>query len=95
MRQDFHEDDVELILQTRIPQNHMKDKVAWMHSSNGRYTVKTGYHYWVSQNFNMDGDANVIGWNRLWNLNLPHKLKTFLWRFCKNNIPVRKLLRGK
>lgn len=26
---------------------------------------------------------------------MPHKIRTFLWRFCKNNVLVRKLLRSK
>lgn len=34
-------------------------------------------------------------WNRIWKLNLPHKSRTFLWRFCNNNIAVRNLFRGK
>ncbi|KAL8123154.1 hypothetical protein AgCh_011229 [Apium graveolens] len=31
----------------------------------------------------------------IWRLDVPHKIKIFLWRFCRNNIPVRNLLRGK
>lgn len=32
---------------------------------------------------------------KLWNLPVPQKMKYFLWRMCKNNIPVRNLLRGR
>lgn len=35
------------------------------------------------------------GWNKLWRLRLPHKFKIFLWRFCRNTIPVRNMLRSK
>lgn len=35
------------------------------------------------------------GWNRIWNLKVPHKIKIFLWRLCRNNVPVRNLLRHK
>lgn len=89
---------VGLILQTRIPQIMARDRVAWTASSTGVYTVKTGYQYWSSQNIseaNNMGSDNSSSWNRIWKLNLPHKMRTFLWRFCNNNIPVRNLLRGK
>lgn len=66
-----------------------------MHSSNGQYTVKVGYHYWTSHNSIRGEDNEARGWNKLWNLKLPHKVRIFLWRFCKTNILVKKLLRGK
>lgn len=40
-------------------------------------------------------DRGGGGWNKLWRLNIPHKMKIFLWRFCRNNIPVRNRLRHK
>lgn len=39
--------------------------------------------------------TNSKGWNILWSLKLPHKIRTFLWHFCKNNVPIRKLLKSK
>lgn len=26
---------------------------------------------------------------------IPHKIKVLMWRLCRNNVPVRNLLRGK
>lgn len=95
VRQLFHPNDVQLILQTRIPRVMTKDRIAWTISNTGGYTVKTGYHWRVSQQPGVINDVNDRNWNKLWNLSLPHKMRTFLWRFCCNNIPVRNLLRGK
>ncbi|XP_074326797.1 uncharacterized protein LOC141664743 [Apium graveolens] len=35
------------------------------------------------------------GWNVIWKLEIPHKIRVFLWRFCRNTLPVRNLLRGR
>lgn len=95
VEQCFHTNDIQLILQTRIPQNRVRDRVAWMHSSNGFYTARSAYHFWFSKNHTMPEEFLSRGWNKLWNLNIPHKIKTFLWRFCRNTIPVRNRLRNK
>lgn len=35
------------------------------------------------------------GWRKLWHLSMSHKIKMFFWRFCRNNITIRNLLREK
>ncbi|KAL8133871.1 hypothetical protein AgCh_009077 [Apium graveolens] len=83
------------ILATRIPQNCTKDRMAWFHSSSGHYTVKSGYQRWHLNHIGDLGLQQSRGWDMIWRLDIPHKIKIFLWRFCLNNIPVRNLLRGK
>lgn len=39
----------------------------------------------------MSENSDSEGWNKLWSLNIPHKIKTFLWRFCRNTIPISNL----
>lgn len=95
VQQTFHEVDAECILKTRIPQNQVQDRVAWMHTVDGCYTVKSGYHFWYERHFNGMTEGNSNGWKRLWRLQVPHKMKYFIWRVCKNTIPVKNLLRGR
>lgn len=45
VEQDFHNDDSRLILQTRIPQNDVKGRLAWTGSDKGIYTAKSGYKF--------------------------------------------------
>lgn len=93
---DFSSVDSRCILRLRIPQRDVPDRVAWTGSSKGIYTVKTGYKFWTDHHNNMiNSEAVVNGWNKLWKLHIPHKLRVFLWRVCKNNIPVRWALRSK
>lgn len=95
VQQDFHEDDVHLVLQTKIPRLDVQDRVAWSGTVNGGYSVKSGYYFWGKLNSEVNLGSNSKDWLRLWNLRIPHKMITFLWRFYKNNVPVRWLLRSK
>lgn len=91
----FNQIDAAAIINTRIPQNCTTDRVAWIHSSNGQYTTKMRYQQWHKNHVGDFGVQQSRGWNRIWSLEVPHKLKIFLWRICHNNIPVRNILRSK
>lgn len=43
VRPSFTSNDAEAILATRIPQSSTRDMIAWVHSKDGQYSVKTGY----------------------------------------------------
>lgn len=95
VRSIFNEGDCSAILATRIPQLSTEDRVAWIHSLDGQYSVKSGYKQW---HLNQPEDSNLHqsnGWSRIWRLSVPHKLKYFIWRFCRGNLPLRYLLRTK
>lgn len=82
--------DAEAILATPVPQAQAVDRMAWVHSVDGVYSVKSGYQFWQNTTgFMLHSEA---GWNQLWKLEVPHKIKVFLWRFGRNNIPVRNKL---
>lgn len=91
----FSHEDANLILSSRIPNGSVNDRVAWSRTTNGHYTVKTGYQHWCDSNLVHRSVTQASGWSNLWRLNIPHKVKNFLWRFCRNNVPVRKRLRAK
>lgn len=59
------------------------------------YSVKSSYHCWHSANVSYCNISVSDGWNKIWRLNIPRKVKIFQRRFCSNNIPVRNVLRGK
>ena len=91
----FSELDANAILNTRIPSMCIKDRIAWSHTSNGQYTVKSGYQQWHKSNVHATGVQEAKGWNIIWSLEVPHKVRIFIWRFCRNNIPIRKLIRSR
>lgn len=57
--------------------------------------MKTWYQKWYNNHVEIAGMQHSKGWSRIWSLEVPHKVKKFLWRFCRNNIPILILLRGK
>lgn len=42
----FEEVDAAAILSTSIPQRDVNDRVTWTSTSNGIYSVRSGYHFW-------------------------------------------------
>lgn len=91
----FSRNDADAILNTRIPQRNTRDRVAWIHSKDGKYSVKSGYYSWCQNHMVIEGMQQSNGWSRIWKLEIPHKIRVFLWRFCRNTIPVRIRLRGR
>lgn len=59
------------------------------------YNVKSGYQAWVAGRTNNVIQADSMGWNNIRRLHVPYKLRTFLWRFCNNTVPVRNILRSR
>lgn len=74
----FTEEDARCILATRIPLGPVKDRIAWTKSLDGQYSVKTGYQYWCDVHMCNTNVVQSSGWGKLWRLEVPHKVKTFL-----------------
>lgn len=95
VRLSFNQVDADAIVNTCIPQSGTKDMIARIHSSNGQYMVKMGYQQWHKNHVGDIGVQQSKGWSIIWSLEVPHKIKIFIWRIYRNNIPVRNLLRNK
>lgn len=91
----FSRENADSILATRIPEYLNEDRLAWIKTTNGKYSIKTGYQLWHDRNVGVGSVLQSKGWSRLWKLDVPHKVKIFLWRFCRNNIPVKSRLSTK
>ena len=75
MRNSFHEVDVNFILSTYISKNQVRDRIAWTHSTDGKYSVKSGYQFCQAQATSIAGIEQSGGWKKLWNLDVPHKIR--------------------
>ncbi|PNY14675.1 ribonuclease H [Trifolium pratense] len=72
-----------------------EDKLIWIDSTNGCYSVKSGYNLMM----NVTGKVNVVpqqtDWHRLWSISAPPKAKHLLWRISKGCLPTRMRLQEK
>ncbi|CAN6722681.1 unnamed protein product [Malus baccata var. baccata] len=97
----FHREDAETILS--IPLSHFgcEDKLMWHYSVNGVYSVKSGYG--IAREMMENGALGKKGlgapseptqlkkvWSRIWRLQVPNKIKFFIWRCCNNALAVRR-----
>lgn len=95
MRELLSDDDVKAILATGVPQYNVVDRIVWAKSTDGIYSVKTGYKVWHDQTAEYSGCIHSGGCSRLWRLSIPYKIKISVWRFCIDNIPVCIRLKNK
>ncbi|KAM2615219.1 hypothetical protein TB2_029752 [Malus domestica] len=99
----FHREDAVTILS--IPLSHFgcEDRLMWHHSVNGIYSVKSGYG--IAMELMENGAFGKKGrgapseqlqinkvWSRIWRLQVPNKIKLFIWRCCNNAVAVRRNL---
>ncbi|KAL5764705.1 hypothetical protein ACOSQ2_017299 [Xanthoceras sorbifolium] len=66
------------------------DSLIWHFDKNGEYSVKSGYRVAAQEKLSLTGSSSSPDskwWLALWNLNIPPKIKIFIWRVCHNAIP--------
>lgn len=87
--------DRECILSIHVGSIYSHDRVVWHFARDGKFSVKTAYHVAMRSRRReggrelgeVSGDATDV-WQNIWSLNLPPKVKMFLWRSCKNILPL-------
>ncbi|XP_074378428.1 uncharacterized protein LOC141719969 [Apium graveolens] len=76
--------DKELIQQVHIPIRKRADSWYRLFSDTGKFTVRSCYRMIKGENECPDR----MFWNKVWNLKLPGKVVSFVWRMCKDVIPT-------
>ncbi|KAK9195743.1 hypothetical protein WN943_003868 [Citrus x changshan-huyou] len=80
----FNLRDKELILKIPLSSRREEDMWYWMADPRGCYSVRSCYK--VLNPITPDSGANV--WRKLWNLQVPNKVKNFIWRAAHNVLPT-------
>ncbi|CAN6541494.1 unnamed protein product [Malus baccata var. baccata] len=96
----FSLEDTKHILSIPLSKFGCCDRLVWHHTVDGSYSVKTGYRVAVSLLENGDLGKKGRGapsthhisnqvWKGIWHLQVPNKIKFFLWRCCNKALAVR------
>jgi ribonuclease HI len=83
------------ILETPLFDLVNEDKLVWIDSPQGNYSVKSGYKLLCNISGTVN-DANTRDdWSSLWKIHAPPKAKHLLWRICKGCLPTRVRLQNR
>ncbi|KAL5803503.1 hypothetical protein ACOSQ4_031808 [Xanthoceras sorbifolium] len=78
------------ILEIPLSLGDCADSLIWHFDKSGEYSVKSGYRVAAQDKLSLSGSSSSPDskwWLALWNLNIPPKIKIFIWRVCHNAIP--------
>ncbi|KAK9988971.1 hypothetical protein SO802_029210 [Lithocarpus litseifolius] len=95
IRQLFLPVDVETILGIPLSIRLPGDRIIWAETNNGRFTVRSAYKvamnlHCPAQIASASSDSSYRGfWRKLWRLPIPHKIRHFAWRACRNILPTK------
>ncbi|KAH9742605.1 hypothetical protein KPL70_003002 [Citrus sinensis] len=83
--------DADIIKSIPLPRTPQEDEIIWHYDRKGLYSVKSGYQLALKIKFPEPptGSAGASqGWQNIWKLNLPGKIKNFVWKAAKNLLPT-------
>lgn len=87
----FNSRDANIILS--IPMDkEVNDSWYWRYGKFVNYSVKSAYLLQQGDRNDNNTSANSDFWRNLWNLKIPPKIKSFLWRASTNCLPTRDML---
>ncbi|XP_057792604.1 uncharacterized protein LOC131009319 [Salvia miltiorrhiza] len=85
------EADLKNIMSIPLLPNFGSDKMIWHYSNNDSYPVKSAYK--LASSLTLDTTYKVEGqWECLWKVDVPPKVKNFLWRAARDNLPSKQRL---
>ena len=93
----FIPEEVNLIKSIPLCITLVEDKLVWPFTASGEYSVKSGYNFLAMNNLETHAPGQLVQgngiWKLVWGLRIPNKVKNFIWRSCKDAIPVKKNLK--
>lgn len=103
LRDVFSPVDIQRILQIRLNTQGLDDFVAWNYTWSGTFSVRSSYHRELEHQHGVrsrrvDGQGVVRlnpVWKDCWSLRLPEKIKHFLWKGLRENLPCYGILAGR
>ena len=82
------------ILRLQLSNTRTRDKLYWKENKAREFTVKTAYQVALRLHREVGVEHSTVGeekrfWNRIWRMNVPPKVRNFVWRACTDILPTR------
>ena len=98
MRDIFLPQDAEAILSIPISESFVKDRIVWAEDKKGNFTVRSAYR--LARDIVAEGGNTGCSdppkmhgvWRGVWSLNMPNKIKHFVWKACNGILPTKESL---
>ncbi|KAH9715856.1 putative reverse transcriptase/RNA-dependent DNA polymerase [Citrus sinensis] len=87
----FSEEDVARIKRIILPSSPQLDQLIWHFDKHGNYSVKSGYQLSLilkSPDLASSSDLSKTHWKIIWSMEIPEKIKIFMWRAAQNMLPT-------
>ena len=91
IRQNFLRADAEQITRIPLPRQPNPDQVVWHYDKKGEYSVKSGYQLALKMktpDMASCSEEKQNFWNAIWYLQIPEKVKIFMWRAFNDLLPT-------
>jgi hypothetical protein len=93
----FGVDEAEAICSMPVCPRTTKDKLVWVGTKHGDYTVRSAYHMGKENGLKDEGSCSTVHqiagiWKGVWRINCARVVKMFLWQACNNILPTKELL---
>ncbi|KAF5459663.1 hypothetical protein F2P56_019591 [Juglans regia] len=90
----FNPNMVEAILRLHPSHTGAADHWLWEHEKSGSFSIKSAYSFFKTILESEHGESSNGAvmkkfWTALWKLQVPHKVKVFAWRACKDCLPTK------
>lgn len=86
--------DVPLIKLIRPSIAGIQDRITWLHTANGEYTVKSGYNLLRTMK-GQSSSPSLNFYKSIWKHHIPSKIQHFWWRVLHDSLPVAVKLKQK
>ncbi|GMI74877.1 hypothetical protein like AT4G29090 [Hibiscus trionum] len=94
--------ETKAILSILIGGPNVQDVLIWAGNKNREYSAKSGYRFMEEEarETNQPSSSEEILnkkelWNSVWKIQVPSKIRAFLWRLCHDIVPTKSTLRAR
>ncbi|KAL0416623.1 UNVERIFIED_CONTAM: hypothetical protein Slati_3494200 [Sesamum latifolium] len=87
----FWHEEVEAILAIPLSSVDGEDFFVWNHIANSIFSVRSANHVAVSltnESLPSASSSSLSPWKILWKVNVPGKIRVFIWKLAKNALPI-------